>query len=77
MLSFLFMRLFVHLCLAIEHCVKCPCVGDEVKCPCDGVDMKCSYVRDDLSISAGTLKCVKSLATMFESIVPPYPNDSQ
>jgi hypothetical protein len=27
--------------------------------------------------SAGTLICVKSLATMFESIVPPYPNDSQ
>jgi hypothetical protein len=27
--------------------------------------------------SAGTLTCVKSLATMFESVVPPYPNDLQ
>jgi hypothetical protein len=27
--------------------------------------------------SAGTLACVKSLATMFESVVPSYPNDSQ
>jgi hypothetical protein len=27
--------------------------------------------------SAGTLICVKSLATMFESVVPPYLNDSQ
>jgi hypothetical protein len=27
--------------------------------------------------SADTLTCVKSLATMFESVVPPYPNDSQ
>jgi hypothetical protein len=30
----------------------------------------------DLS-SAGTLTCVKSLAVMFESVLPPYPNDSQ
>jgi hypothetical protein len=27
--------------------------------------------------SAGTLTCVKSLETIFESVVPPYPNDSQ
>jgi hypothetical protein len=27
--------------------------------------------------SAGTLTCVKSLATMFERVVPPYSNDSQ
>jgi hypothetical protein len=27
--------------------------------------------------SAGTLTCGKSLTTMLESIVPPYPNDSQ
>jgi hypothetical protein len=26
--------------------------------------------------SADTLICIKSLATMFESVVPPYPNDS-
>jgi hypothetical protein len=26
---------------------------------------------------ACTLTCVKSLATMFESVVPPYPNDSR
>jgi hypothetical protein len=26
--------------------------------------------------SVGTLSCVKSLATKFESVVPPYPNDS-
>jgi hypothetical protein len=27
--------------------------------------------------SIGTLTYVKSLATMFGSVVPPYPNDSQ
>jgi hypothetical protein len=27
--------------------------------------------------SAGTLTCIKLLATMFESVVPPYPTDSQ
>jgi hypothetical protein len=27
--------------------------------------------------STGTLTCVKSLATMFESVVAPYMNDSQ
>jgi hypothetical protein len=26
--------------------------------------------------STGTLTCVKSLAMMLESYVPPYPNDS-
>jgi hypothetical protein len=30
----------------------------------------------DLS-SVGTLTCIKSLAAMFESVMPPYPNDSQ
>jgi hypothetical protein len=50
MLSFLFMRLFGCLCLAIGRCVKCPCVRDEVKCRCDGDDVKCPYVGDDLSI---------------------------
>jgi hypothetical protein len=50
MLSFLIMRLFGCLCLAIEHCVKCPCVGDKVKCPCDGDDVKCPYDGDELSI---------------------------
>jgi hypothetical protein len=50
MLSFLFMSLFGCLCLAIEHCVKCPCVGDKVKCPCDGDDVKCPYDGDELSI---------------------------
>jgi hypothetical protein len=29
------------------------------------------------SSSAGTLTCVKSLAMIFESVVPPYPNVSQ
>jgi hypothetical protein len=68
MFSFLFIRLFGYLCLPIGHCVKCPCDGDDVKCP---------YVWDDLSISAGTLICIKSLATIFESVVPLYLNDSQ
>jgi hypothetical protein len=27
--------------------------------------------------SADTLTCVKSLVMMCESVVPPYPNDSQ
>jgi hypothetical protein len=27
--------------------------------------------------SAGILTCVKSLATIFDSVVPPYPNYSQ
>jgi hypothetical protein len=27
--------------------------------------------------SVGTLTCVKSLAMMFERVVPPYPNDAQ
>jgi hypothetical protein len=77
MLSFLFVRLFGCLFLATGHCVKCPCVGDEVKCPCDGDDVKCPYIGDDLSIYVGTLTCIKSLATMFENVVPPHVNDSQ
>jgi hypothetical protein len=38
------------LCLAIGHCVKCPCLRDEVKCPCDGDNVKCPYDGDELSI---------------------------
>jgi hypothetical protein len=29
------------------------------------------------SSSVGTQICIKSLAMMFESVVPPYPNDLQ
>jgi hypothetical protein len=57
--------------------VQCPCVGDEVKCACDGDDVKCPYVGDDCLFSTGTLTCIKSLAKMFETVVPPYPNESQ
>jgi hypothetical protein len=56
-----------------------------VKTPLGG-DLKIPLYRDvsekpmmamlDL-FSVGTLTCVKFLATMFESVVPPYPNDSQ
>jgi hypothetical protein len=67
--SFLFIDIILLFMLMSRNLlVKIPLYGEVSEKPIIGMF--------DL-FSVGTLTCIKSLATMFESVVPPYQNDSQ